>query len=367
MPAVLHVSETLLGGVGAVVADLARAQAAAGWRVAVAAPPDERSAQLRPGGVTVHAWAPGARPGPHLPAQLRELRRVVAAERPELVHLHSSMAGLCGRLVVRRRIPTLFQPHSWSFFAVDEPVRTAAVAWERAGARWADVVLCVSEDEREHARRAGVRARTEVIANGVDLERFSFADDAARTAARRALGLGDEPLVVCSGRLHRQKGQQRLLDAWPAVRRAVPGAVLALVGDGPDRAALAARGVEGVGLVGQVEHVERWLAAADLVAMPSTWEGMSLSLLEARALGRAVVVTDVPGMREVVTPGSGAVVPLDDADALAQAVVQRLQDPALRAEEGRLARADAESRHDLAVQRARVLDLAASVAAGRRG
>jgi glycosyltransferase involved in cell wall biosynthesis len=349
-PTVLHVSETMLGGVGAVIADLSRAQHAAGWRVAVAAPE-------APGidGVVAHRWEPGARPGPHLPRVLRELASIVRREQPDLVHLHSSMAGMCGRLVVRRRRPTLFQPHSWSFYAVTGPVRRAALSWERAAGRWADVILCVSEDEQRAGHALGVRpGRFEVIPNGVDLTRFPPGD---RAAARARLGWGSEPTAVCVGRLHRQKGQHALLDAWPQVRAQVPTARLVLVGEGPDRAGLEARRPEATTFTGQTSAVGDWVAAADVVVQPSVWEGMSLSLLEAMATARSVVVTDVPGMRETVRPGCGAVVTPGRPSELAAAVAERLRDPERAAAEGRAGRTAVEQHHDLTVQREAVLRL----------
>ena len=349
-PTVLHVSETMLGGVGAVITDLCRAQRDEGWRVAVAAP---EPAGID--GVVAHAWHPGARPGPHLPNVLRQLAGIVRREQPDLVHLHSSMAGMCGRLVVRRRRTTLFQPHSWSFFAVTGPVRRAALSWERTAARWADVILCVSEDEQRAGRRLGISpGRYVVIPNGVDLSRFPPGD---RDGARKRLGLGPEPMAVCVGRLHRQKGQHALLDAWPQVREQIPTARLVLVGEGPDRPDLEARRPEATTFTGQTAEVSDWVAAANVVVQPSVWEGMSLSLLEAMATARSVVVTDVPGMRETVRPGCGAVVAPDRPSELADAIAARLRDPARAAAEGHAGRAAVEQHHDLAVQRETVLRL----------
>lgn len=356
-------SETTDGGVGHVLADLLPAQAARGWRVVLAAPPHNAlDARLRAAGGATVPWSPGVRPGPGLPAALRALSRIIRTEQPALIHLHTSMAGLCGRLVVRGRRPTIFQPHSWSFFALEGAVRRAALRWERVAARWSTVVLCVSEDERRHAQRSGLQARFVVIPNGVDLGHFRPADGVARTRSRMHLGLDDAPLVVCVGRLHRQKGQSALLDAWPAVLEAVPSARLALVGDGPDRSALERRAGSRVRFAGRTDQVASWLAAADVVVQPSVWEGMSLSLLEAMAVGRSVVVTDVPGMREVVVAGSGAVVPPGSRSALAAAVVQRLRDPRLTAAEGAAGRRLVEERHDLTAQRAAVLELAQELA-----
>jgi glycosyltransferase involved in cell wall biosynthesis len=145
------------------------------------------------------------------------------------------------------------------------------------------------------------------------------------------------------GRLSRQKGQDVLLDAWPTVRQRVPGARLALVGDGPDIEALRARTSDGVEFTGARDEVSVWFAAADVVALPSRWEGMSLAMLEAMACGRPLVVTDVAGAEVAV----GAVVPPEDPHALADAVVDRLVDQARAEREGREARAVVERDHDL--------------------
>ena len=85
---------------------------------------------------------------------------------------------------------------------------------------------------------------------------------------------------------------------------------------------------------GAVDDVRDWLAAADVVVLPSRWEGLSLAVLEALATGRAVVVNDVPGLGEVVPASAGARVPPGDIAALAAAVADRLTDPSLVRAEG---------------------------------
>lgn len=343
---ILHVCESTDGGIGVFVRDLALDQTARGHEVAVAVPSSGPVlAALAAAGVRHHAWEAIAQPWPSAVArELRALRRIVAAADPALVHLHSSKAGLVGRLVVRRHRPTIHQPHSWSFWARSGAIGIATLTWERVATRWTDVVLCVGEAERRLGREAGVRADYRVFPNGVDLARFAPGD---RAAARAELGIrAGVPMAVCVGRLHRQKNQGALLAAWPAVRGAVPEAQLVLVGDGPDREELAGRAVEGVEFAGATADVRPWLAAASVVAQPSRWEGMSLSLLEALATGRSVVVTDVPGMAEVVVDGVGAVVATDDIAGLAKALAERLRDPEGADTEGVAGRARIESYHD---------------------
>lgn len=336
---VLHLSQPVDGGVARCVADLVADQVARGWRVGVACPPGgpllERTVAV---GAEHILWPARRPPGPRVPGETRAAARIVDRFQPDLVHLHSSKAGLAGRLALRGGRPTLFQPHAWSFLAVGEPVRTAALAWERVAARWADAVVCVSEGERAAGERARIRAEWRVVANGIDLQEFPLVTDTERLAARAELGLGAGPLAVCLGRICRQKGQDVLVDAWPAVAKRVPGAELVLVGGGPDEEAMRGR----ARLVGEQEDVRAWLAAADVVVQPSRWEGLAYVVLEAMATGRHVVATDVAGMREALGD-TGTIVPPGDADRLANAVATGLLNGA---SDGRT-RERAEALHDV--------------------
>jgi glycosyltransferase involved in cell wall biosynthesis len=273
---------------------------------------------------------------------------------PDLVHLHSAKAGLTGRLALRGGRPTVFQPHAWSFEAAEGTVARMARTWERFASRWTDLLVCVSEDERRRGEDVGVRARTIVLPNGIDLGRYRPTGPAERSSARRDLGLADRPTVVCVGRLAHQKGQDVLLDCLPALRERVPDVQTVLVGDGPDADALRVRADEGVLFAGARGDVRPWLTAADVVALPSRWEaGLSLVAMEAMALGRPVVSADVAGARGALD-GAGAVVGREDARALALALAARLADPELAEREGRAGRRAVESSHDLAVTTRRV-------------
>jgi glycosyltransferase involved in cell wall biosynthesis len=344
---VLHVAQPVSGGVARYLAPILADQHARGLDVVLACPPHgELPIEAAAAGVRVVEWSAGRNPGPAVAAETARLARIVSRSAPAVVHLHSSKAGLAGRLALRRRIPTVFQPHGWSFEAATGGLRRVIVAWERFAARWVDALLCVSEGEAARGAAAGIDARWAIIATGIDLAAFPHADDAARATARERLGLSDAPLAVCVGRLSRAKGQDVLLAAWPLVRKAVPEASLVLVGDGPDRPWLERRGVAGTMFAGERRDVSDWLAAADVAVAPSRWEGMSLGLLEAMATGRSVVATDVAGVREALGGGSSAIVPVEDRAALAEALVRRLLDPALARAEGETARVRAETSYD---------------------
>lgn len=336
---ILHVSQPGSEGVGNYVARVAELQATAGHRVTVACPGDSGLAEaINRSGGEVRPWSAGRNPDHDLIREVARLRAIVDDVDPGVVHLHSSKAGLAGRLAVRGRRPTVFQPHAWSFLALEQPLAALAVGWERLAGRWADVVVAVSAEELSAGRALGIRARSEmrVTPNPVDTERFTpvAARPSETVQVRRSLGLADEPLAVCVGRLCHQKGQDRLVRIWPRVVERVPMAHLLLVGDGPERSNLEARAGAQVRFAGNRADVPAILRAAQLAVLPSRWEGMSLAVLEALATALPVVTTDVAGVAETVGRGAGAIVGQHEHAAFARAIADRLDDPLRARQEG---------------------------------
>lgn len=196
----------------------------------------------------------------------------------------------------------------------------------RGVVRGADRLLVVSAD----LGRLGVRdygadaTRVRVIANGCDSSIFHLRD---RAEARRACGVtADAELVLYVGRLVAEKGLRELIEAMREVRKARPRAELVLVGDGPlqaEFAAVAADPNERLRLAGAqpAARVAEWMAAADLVTLPSYSEGHPNVLVEALACGRPVVSTPVGGVPEVVDESCAILVPPRDVGALAAGLI----------------------------------------------
>jgi glycosyltransferase involved in cell wall biosynthesis len=215
-----------------------------------------------------------------------------------------------------------------------------------------DCAVFVCERQRRHWRRRGLFAkRNAVIYNGVDTNEFRDTTTAEqRAAARRDLQMSTTDFVVGAvGGLRKEKNQVQLVDAVASLRRAGLPARALLVGDGSTRAAIEARArsrgvAEHVVVTGFRRDVRPLVSACDVVVVCSVTEAMSLAALEAMALGRAVVHSDVGSAAEIIEPGhNGFLFPVNDTEALVSCLV-RLTDAVVRDAVGARARAVVEKR-----------------------
>jgi glycosyltransferase involved in cell wall biosynthesis len=343
---VLHVVEVSIGGVVSVVNAYGSWQAAAGHDVHVLAP---GTAEVSVG--ERHVWQPQRRAPQRFPASVRALRRTTSDVRPDVVHLHSFFPGVLGRLVPASGSPrpaVVYQPHSWAFDAAPTRVgRPIASAWERYAARRSDALIVNCRDEADEGTSHGVATDAQVVGMPIDTQAFAPASPERRDQARRELGVSGRSVLLCVGRLARQKGQDRLVAAW--ARQPLPDTVLVLLGAGdpaPLERLAGRHWGRSVVAPGPVTDVRPWLHAADLVVAPSRWESQEVAVAEAMSCGRAVVATQVNGAREAIEDGpeqaAGLVVEQDDLAGLLEGCRRRLSDPALLAAESAAARSRAE-------------------------
>ncbi|HET8560849.1 MAG TPA: glycosyltransferase family 4 protein [Marmoricola sp.] len=353
------VGPSKFGGDSVLVLELARAAQDHGFRVDVLAT-DPRFQELILdegfGLVDLDVLRREIRPVADL-ASLARLTQFLRMSRYRIVHTHTSKAGVVGRLAATRAgVPGVMHTvHLFGFHEESGPLATAAYSRiERTAARWCDRIVTVSEYQREWALRLGIGTPEQVVAipNGVPARRATGVRPRAQVRAELGLA-GDEVAVVFTGRLAEQKGLEYLLRAVPLLGPARGHVRVLLAGDGPLRSHLtglaAELGVDDtVRFLGFRADIGDLLAAADLVVLPSLWEGLSISLLEAMAAGRAVITTDIGSNREVTRDGAVApLVPVKDPEALAAAMRGLAADPARREELGRLARQEQASRYTM--------------------
>jgi glycosyltransferase involved in cell wall biosynthesis len=279
--------------------------------------------------------------------------RLIRTWRPNVVHFHSPLPAALGRLVVRmlvrrRWIGLVSTEHNlWPSFNVATRVANGLTL------PLDDVHLAVAAETRDSVWRR-YRERVDVLVHGVPLEsvRTHLVD---RERVREELGVSDsEVLCVTLANLREKKDYPNLLNAARLVLDAGAGVRFAAAGQGPledeIRALHERLGLgDGLRLLGYREDSLDLLAAADLFVMSSLHEGYPVSLMEALALGRAVVATAVGGIPDAVRPGvEGVLVPPADSDALAAAIIRLACDGSLR-QEMSAAAADRGERYDIGV------------------
>lgn len=284
--------------------------------------------------------------------------RLLRRERIHVLHVHTPVAALVGRLAgaLARTPVIIYTAHGFYFHENTPPMRRRAlVALEKIGAACGDFIMTVSEEDRQAAIRYGIAKadRVETIYNGVDTfhyspTRFSAED---RAAYREQFGIpADAPVIGIMGRLVREKGFFEFFEAAAEVLKSHPDCWFMVVGDllpsdydgkrdelknHVDRLGVTGRTV----FVGMVQDPAPPLNAMDIFCLPSYREGMPISLLEAMAMELPCIATDIRGCREEVVDGeTGWLVPARDAAALADRVSWMLNHPAERQEMGRAGR-----------------------------
>jgi glycosyltransferase involved in cell wall biosynthesis len=314
----------------------------------------------------------GLNPFTHLGTLVR-LVRLFRRERPDIVHAHFPVSGLLARVAARiAGVPRVaYTCHGFRFRSLSNPWLARGVfAAEWLAGRMTDLFLTVSETDAAIARARGIHAGAIAIGNGVDEAVFRPGTPEERADFRAELGLPEDAvLIAIASRLVLAKGFAELLESM----RAVPGAVLLVAGaklasdpdDGIEAVFAAAESdpvlAQRIRRLGYRTDLPRILGAADIFVLPSHYEALPVSIIEAMMAGLPVVATDIPGPREqVAEDATGLLVPVRDAARLGAALARLTQDGALRARMGAAAR-------DSALARYRLSDVAGRTVAALEG
>ena len=350
-----------------------RRLAAEGYEVTGISAPGPHAAALEAAGIRFLPWRNATRAwNPVADARaLAELVALLRRERFDLVHTHNPKPGVLGRVAARLAGTPLVVNTVHGLYATPEDrlrKRAAVLGLEWLAGRCSDLELYQSEEDLRWARRLRLarKGRSHLLGNGTDTGHFDPARVPAERAAalRRELGLPADALVVGAvGRLVVEKGYRELFAAARAVRRADPRVRFLAVG-APDLEKADAiteaeldRAAGDVLVTGWRDDVRDLLAVMDVFVLTSWREGMPRSAIEAAAMGKALVLTDIRGCREVARNGREALlVPPRDPDALARAIAHLAADPTLRRRLGTAARSRARERFSEAEVAERVVD-----------
>jgi glycosyltransferase involved in cell wall biosynthesis len=307
-------------------------------------------------GPELHPWIAAARaagvqadqvldPGPLALGTMRRLGRRLRASGAQVVHTHDYRSNILGGVVTRR--PDASVPWVATVHLYTNTTRRLRLyrAVDLFLLRLADRVVTVSRDQRRMLLARGVDRRRLVLVPTVVDAAACVAAAGEPAEARAALALPPGARVVTLvGRLTAQKGVDTFLDAARLVLARRPETRFVIVGDGPDRAWLEARAEAGglngaAAFLGYRSDIPRVLAASDIVVMPSRAEGLPHLLLEAMAVERAVVASQVGGIPDVVHHGeTGLLVRPAAADEVADGILRLIAEPELAKRLGRAGR-----------------------------
>ena len=262
---------------------------------------------------------------------LMALSQLIAKLKPDLVHAHTSKAGILGRVAARiNGVPAIFTAHTWCFSeGTSWKWKAIGIPLEKLAATWSGAIINVSEANRQLAVRHRVAAIGKLITihNGIP-----------DTPHRAQPGLSSgTPRIVMIARFAPQKAQAELLRALRDIDLPFR---LAFVGDGSTRA-VHERLAEELGLgsrvdfLGERRDIAEILATAQVFALPTNWEGFPLTILEGMRAGLPVVASDVGGVGEaVVHETTGFLVGAGSTNEFRLRLRQLLNDPSLRGRQG---------------------------------
>ena len=345
------------------LAPLVRRLVDANHEVVCACADGELTARVRAEGIRVESVSFSRslfRPLRHWRAY-RELTTLLARESFDIVHVHTPLAAMIGRLAAHRaRVPTIvYTAHGFYFHdRMAGWKRRLFIGCEWLGGRMTHVLFTQAQEDADTARRHNLcrGGVIQAIGNGVDRNRFHPpTDPAGRTRLREQLGTSNSDcVIVVVGRLVAEKGYPELFDAMAIVHAKLWVVGSRLTSD-------YARGIDDaidnvrdnsvlnrrIRFLGYRTDVPDLLRAADIFTLPSHREGMPRSIIEAMMTGLPVVAADIRGSREEVVPDeTGLLVPVNDAAALARALERLVADPELRTAMGRSGRARALELYD---------------------
>ncbi|MGH2542829.1 MAG: glycosyltransferase family 4 protein, partial [Ardenticatenaceae bacterium] len=278
--------------------------------------------------------------------------RFIRREGFDIVHVHTPIAAVVGRIAAKMAgVPAvIYTAHGFYFHDRMRPrVRSAILLLEKLLGRMTDVLMTQSGEDARTAVEEGICRSDKVkwIGNGVDVRSFQRPSSGSRWAKLSE----NDRVVGFVGRMVGEKGIVELIDAMDIVTKSIPNARLMLVGDTLDddrdrtlkdiikekieRYDLASKVV----FTGFVSDVPGVMASMDVFVLPSHREGMPRTVIEAMASGKPVVATNIRGCREEVVEGvTGHLVPVNDAQALAQAIINILSNPEMGRQMGKAGR-----------------------------
>jgi glycosyltransferase EpsD len=240
---------------------------------------------------------------------IKEIKKILQREKPDIAHAHGTRAAFWLRLSViglRNKPKIIYTLHGFHLIRKNLLIRWLFLIWERFLNRWVDVLVCVSEADKNLVLKYRTIAseKIKVIRNGVDIEKFKMTPELVRKA-REKLGLESKFVLCAIGRLEFPKDFFTTLKALKIVLSEIKRVKLLIVGDGSLRKSLEEKAKD-LALNGQVEFlgfredIVALMNVSDIIILSTNWEGLPIVPLESGACKKPIIASDVEGVRETI-------------------------------------------------------------------
>jgi len=282
---------------------------------------------------------------------LWQLTQLLRQYQFDILHTHSSKTGLIGRIAGRLSgVPAVMHTvHGYAFPAASSQMtKTFYLMLEWIGARFCDALICLKQADWEIAKQQLQMSekRLCIIPNGIDTQIYRPLTTLERQKVRQDIfDIGEDVSVIAMiGRLWEQKNPLCFVKAADKILKKGYKTKFFLIGDGELREELdieikRLKQSDNIIILGWRDDVPSLLGAIDILALPSRWEGLPLTILEALSCGVPVVASDIPGNRDAISEGSDGLLAIDnDADSLADQIERLLKNSRLRKSYGEAGR-----------------------------
>ncbi len=285
---------------------------------------------------------------------LRKLNQLFKQQYFDLIHVHTPTAAFLTRYAAskHKQGKVLYTAHGFHFYE-GAPKKNWALFYpaEKMAVKWTDALVVMNDEDYQLGKRLGFQEEKNLFSVhgvGVDLEEFKVQDTSGAKTIRDELGLErDTQIISYIAELSTRKNQMFLLENWQAIIKECPKAHLVFIGEGSDEEKLKRyikeNDLMNVHLLGFRKDVPNIIAASDIVTLVSKHEGLPRCLMEAMAVGKPIIASDVRGSRDLVDDRrTGYLVGLDDEEKLRTRFISLLKDEKARREFGDQARAKIE-------------------------
>lgn len=274
---------------------------------------------------------------------LRQLTYLMKEHSFELLHLHTPVGGVVGRIAAKlsNSKPVIYTAHGFHFYK-GAPVRNWVIYYtiERLLARWTDAIITINEEDFNCAKKFKIRQEGKIYRThgvGVNIDRYSWNNMEVRKQYRRNLGIPQDAVVIsCIAELNENKNQIQLINSIEEIILEYDNVYLLLVGQGENYDKLERKITQNqlannIRLLGFRRDIPEILNTTDIMALVSIREGLPKCLLEGMSFGLPILASDIRGSRELIGNGvNGFLVPVDNVKATKSALIKLIRDPKVR-------------------------------------